>query len=320
MLTELDIPPFLDRRTGASIAENDSQKPRAVSFEQLHKLATGRWVQILNALGLPRESLMGTHVPCPGCGGKDRFRFDDKDGRGTFYCNGGGTTINYGDGFQCLIHTGIAKTHYESLKMVSLHLGLPKPQPRLPSSIEANRVITYDYQNADHELVFTVTRTERSGRKLFSRKTANGLTPKQDPNFRPLPYRLPELLAKPEATVLIVEGEKCVVRLLDLGFTASCNHGGAGNWSTEINKYFKDRKIIILPDNDEAGERHCRSVKDQLRDVAASIRVCHLSGLPLKGDVVDWLDAGNDRDKLSHELSQREHASDGMGVKLADFL
>lgn len=27
------------------------------------------------------------HGPCPVCGGKDRFRFDDKDGRGTWFCS-----------------------------------------------------------------------------------------------------------------------------------------------------------------------------------------------------------------------------------------
>jgi putative DNA primase/helicase len=29
----------------------------------------------------------GKHGPCPVCGGVDRFRFDDREGRGTWYCN-----------------------------------------------------------------------------------------------------------------------------------------------------------------------------------------------------------------------------------------
>lgn len=40
-------------------------------------------------------ALNGKHQACPICGGKDRFRFDDKDGRGTYYCNNCGA----GDGF-----------------------------------------------------------------------------------------------------------------------------------------------------------------------------------------------------------------------------
>jgi len=40
------------------------------------------------------KTLSGKHCSCPICGGRDRFRFDDKDGRGTFFCSGCGA----GDG------------------------------------------------------------------------------------------------------------------------------------------------------------------------------------------------------------------------------
>ncbi len=52
-------------------------------------LARGRWAEILPALGIGAEFLSDKHGPCSGCGGKDRFRFDDKGGRGTFICGGG---------------------------------------------------------------------------------------------------------------------------------------------------------------------------------------------------------------------------------------
>lgn len=55
--------------------------------ETIHDRAIGRWRAILPALGLGAHHLTGKHGPCPVCGGKDRFRFDDKDGRGTFYCS-----------------------------------------------------------------------------------------------------------------------------------------------------------------------------------------------------------------------------------------
>lgn len=47
----------------------------------------GRWREILPALGVDSKFLINRHGPCPICGGKDRFRFDDKDGRGTYYCS-----------------------------------------------------------------------------------------------------------------------------------------------------------------------------------------------------------------------------------------
>lgn len=49
------------------------------------ELARGRWPSILAKVGIDVKK--NHHGPCPICGGKDRFRFDDLDGRGTFYCN-----------------------------------------------------------------------------------------------------------------------------------------------------------------------------------------------------------------------------------------
>ncbi len=46
----------------------------------------GRWKEILPALGIAEASLTGRHGACPVCGGKDRFRFDDREGRGTWFC------------------------------------------------------------------------------------------------------------------------------------------------------------------------------------------------------------------------------------------
>src|SRR3546814_2638776 len=42
-----------------------------------------RWPSILPQFGISPSYLTGKQTPCPTCGGKDRFRFDNKDGRGT---------------------------------------------------------------------------------------------------------------------------------------------------------------------------------------------------------------------------------------------
>jgi putative DNA primase/helicase len=49
--------------------------------------AKGRWKDILTALEVPAKCLQDRHGPCPMCGGKDRFRWDNKEGNGTFYCS-----------------------------------------------------------------------------------------------------------------------------------------------------------------------------------------------------------------------------------------
>ena len=50
----------------------------------------GRWADALRSYGLNEKQLSGKHTECPLCGGKDRFRFDDKEGSGSYYCNGCG--------------------------------------------------------------------------------------------------------------------------------------------------------------------------------------------------------------------------------------
>ena len=60
---------------------------------------TGRWVSILTMLGVDEKILNSRrHHPCPGCGGKDRFRFTNYNNKGGYICSQCGN----GDGFQLL--------------------------------------------------------------------------------------------------------------------------------------------------------------------------------------------------------------------------
>ena len=58
--------------------------PRFVS--DVVAAACGHWPELLAAVGIDTPS-RGKHGPCPVCGGSDRFRLDDKGGRGTWICN-----------------------------------------------------------------------------------------------------------------------------------------------------------------------------------------------------------------------------------------
>jgi len=62
--------------------------------------ARKRWYEILNHFGIPGQALRkGKHCPCPLCGGKDRYRWTDKDDNGCYFCNGCGA----GNGFSLLM-------------------------------------------------------------------------------------------------------------------------------------------------------------------------------------------------------------------------
>lgn len=73
---------------------------------------------------------------------------------------------------------------------------------------------------------------------------------------------------------------------------------GAGKWRPEYNPYFEGKQVVILPDNDEVGRKHAQQVARQLHGLASSVKVLELPGLPEKGDVSDWLEAGGTAEEL----------------------
>jgi hypothetical protein len=129
------------------------------------------------------------------------------------------------------------------------------------------------------------------------------------PNGPKIPYRLPELMAAEHDTVLVVEGEKDADNLVALGLLATTSIGGAEKWTAELNQYFKDRDVYILPDNDDPGERHAKQVCENLAGIAREIRIVRLPNLPPKGDVSDWLDAGGNVEELDR-LMKAAHKVD----------
>ncbi|ATC75071.1 DNA primase [Proteus mirabilis] len=79
--------------------------------------ANGQWQAILSHLGA--EVPLNTHTACPHCGGKDRFRFDNKDGNGTFICNQCGS----GDGLD-LVQRVLGVSVTEAAKEVANIIGI----------------------------------------------------------------------------------------------------------------------------------------------------------------------------------------------------
>lgn len=67
-------------------------------FERIQDRTRGRWRGILSGLGVETRFLTGKHTGCPLCNqGKDRYRFDDKGGDGTWICNacGSGNGVDF---------------------------------------------------------------------------------------------------------------------------------------------------------------------------------------------------------------------------------
>lgn len=166
--------------------------------------------------------------------------------------------------------------------------------------------VTYDYTDESGTLLYQAVRYDPKG---FSQRrpdghggwawTLNGT--------RRVLYRLPDLLAADsERAVFVCEGEKDADRLWSLGLIATTCAQGAGKWRDEYRAALTDRHVAILPDNDPAGRAHAEQVAASGAPVARSVRIVTLPGLPAKGDVSDWLDAGGTVDQLRELWKQTE--------------
>ena len=164
--------------------------------------------------------------------------------------------------------------------------------------VKARVINTYDYRDESGTLLFQVQRFEP--KKFVQRKPDGDGWIYKVKGVRQVPYRLPELLASPpNKSVYVVEGEKDVDRLATLGLVATCNAGGAGKWRKEHSECLKDRTVIVIPDNDDAGRDHAQKVAQSLRkNTTQMVRILELPDLPEKGDVSDWLDAGGTVEEL----------------------
>ena len=125
-------------------------------------------------------------------------------------------------------------------------------------------------------------------------------------------YRLPQLLKRQTETVFFPKGKRTFTPW-KVGVVASCNPGGwqVAAWYSEA--LLGGRHVVILPDNDEPGRKHAAAVAAALLSVAASVRIVELPGLPAKGDVTDWRDAGGTFEQF-RELAESAAPLDAAGL------
>ncbi|ELY4259732.1 toprim domain-containing protein [Cronobacter sakazakii] len=95
------------------------------------KQACGHWPRILPALGV--KVIKNRHQACPVCGGSDRFRFDDKEGRGTWLCNQCGA----GDGLKLVEKVFGVKPSEAAQKVNAVTGNLPPVASEVIAAAEA---------------------------------------------------------------------------------------------------------------------------------------------------------------------------------------
>jgi putative DNA primase/helicase len=285
--------------------------------------ASGRWPELLQSIGgLSAEQLTDEHQPCPACGGTDRYRWDRDDGPGGWFCNqcgGKDHAGGAGSGVDLLMRVR-GWSLSEACQAVERHLGLPaatsskkrsKPH-RAPSKPPAdaapprqgNATAQWCYRDAAGEQLFWIQRLDIDGRKVFVHRTwldgAWHYPSRRDaftcewPAPRPL-YRLPDLAARPDAPVMVVEGEKAAdaaAQLLPLWVVVSWPNGCKAiaqiDWQP-----LAGRAVTLWPDADDPGRLAMATLAARLLPLGCEVQVVQpKAGLAPGWDLADALAEG----------------------------
>lgn len=169
----------------------------------------------------------------------------------------------------------------------------------------ARRIVaTYPYTDACGELFFEKIRYEPKDFRIHHQDAGGAEVWRLPRGIEPPLYRLPAVqvaMARGEP-IYLVEGEKDADRLAAAGLCATTNFDGAAGsqkpkWRDSYTAALAGADVVLLPDNDEPGKAHMRHVAAALAGKAL-VRWLELPGLPAKGDVSDWLNAGHSIDEL----------------------
>jgi 5S rRNA maturation endonuclease (ribonuclease M5) len=214
---------------------------------------------------------------------------------GKFNCFGCKTNGDFFTFYALLQGLNVKTDFPKILKKIALDFGI---ENNLPSK---NRKIiaTYDYNDQNGKLLFQKVKYNPKG-FAQRRPDGNGGWINNVKGVEIIPYNLQRVIESQE--ICIPEGEKDCDNLNKLGFHATTNPGGAGNWTHGLNKFFKGKDIVIFSDNDEPGRDHAKKVAKSLNDTAADIKVIELPGLKEHQDVSDFIDSFTDTDQANEEL------------------
>lgn len=177
-------------------------------------------------------------------------------------------------------------------------------------------VRSYDYTDADGKLLYQACRYRTvEGKKTFRQRRPHPTKPGEwvwnlEGVTRTL-YRLPDVI---EAVamgrpVYIAEGEKDADTLAGIGYCATTSVGGAGKWHESYAEVVKGADVVIFADNDDPGKSHAEQVAASCANAGCTVKLVLLPGLPEKGDVTDWLEAGHDYDELADVIGKTRHWS-----------
>lgn len=271
-------------------------------------LAQGRWVEILSSVGgIPVSYLDNKHKPCPSCrDGDDRFRFDDQDGNGTWFCSHcGGKDGSGGGGTGMSLLMRVKGWEFkEAARAVEDYLGVARPTPKTVTAKQPVKPPAgtqppnlngashqWCYTDAAGEQLFWIQRVSKgAGDKWFRPQTWDGSKWQSTgwPTPRPL-YNLAALHARPEAQVIVCEGEKAAdhAQILFPQLVAVAWPNGAQSVAKVDWSPLTGRSVLLWPDNDDEGRKAMTKVASLITGPAKLLTIDAPPDAPEKWDIAD---------------------------------
>ena len=122
---------------------------------------------------------------------------------------------------------------------------------------------------------------------------------------RPILYNLPRL--EFANTVVITEGEKDADRVTSLKLRASnlgeivaTTSGGSDTWSDKLAERLCGKRVIVIPDSDDAGLKYKEEIVASLEKRQIEFCVVTFDGFK---DVSEYLDAGHTEAELAQRIA-----------------
>jgi DNA primase len=224
--------------------------------------------------------------PCPIHRGEhDNFALNRETGE--WYCH---STCGRG-GSLIQLHMELTRMSFRARAEVFSILGRPQSNGDCRKGrIEA----AYDYTDEEGKLLFQNVRYQPKKFKLRQPDGAGNWI-WNIRGVRRVLYRLSKF--KDAELVILLEGEKDVLNLEQLGFVATTNPMGAGHWLPEYSDTLAGKDIVIFPDTDEdgTGQKHAEKVRRSLQGKARSVVIAEVGH---GKDVSEWIAGGATRESI----------------------
>ena len=250
-------------------------------------MKTSEIIALLDAKGChPRKNGSGWSAKCPAH--EDRKPSlsvsEGSDGRTLITCHAGCVTEDICESL--------------GIKMADLFVGEAKKKGNGGKIVE-----TYPYSDENGVLVFQVC---RFAPKAFKQRRPDPEKPEEwiwnMHEVQRVLFRLPEVIQdiKRGLPIFVCEGEKDVLAMIEHGFSATCNPGGANKWENSYTETLRGADVIVVSDSDAAGAEHGEMVAESLHGAAKRVRVLQLPnvGEHKVKDSYEFFDSGGTKADL----------------------